>query len=74
MKYGVEVMFPQQIGRAHNPPSSHVTVSETFLKFDVRFPLHPYFVRILNHYNLIVFQLSPNGWAQMIGLFVLFIE
>ena len=64
--YGVEVGFPQQTERAHNPPPGHVTVSETFLKFGVRFPLHPYFVKILNHYNLTVFQLSPNGWAQMI--------
>ena len=67
-KYSVEVGFPQESGRPHNPPAGHVTVSETFLKFGVRFPLYPYFVRILNHYNLTVFQLSPNGWAQMIGL------
>ena len=43
--YGVEVGFPQQTGRAHNPPPGYVTVSETFLKFGVRFPLHHYFVR-----------------------------
>ena len=72
--YGVEVGFPQQTGRAHNPPSGHVAISETFLKFGVRFHLHPYFVRILNHYNLTVFHLTPNGWAQMIGLFILFVE
>ena len=51
-----------------------MTVSETFLKFGVRFPLHPYFRRILNHYNLTVFQVTPNEWAQMIGLFILFVE
>ena len=49
-------------------------VSETFLKFRVWFPLHLYFRRILNHYNLTMFQVMPNGWAQMIGLFVLFVE
>ena len=73
-KYGVEVRFPQETGRLHNPHAGYVIVSESFLKFGVRFLLHPYFVRILNHYNLIVFQLSPNGWAQMIGIFVLFAE
>ena len=73
-KYGVEVRFPQEIGRPHNPPAGHVTVLETFLKFGVRFSLHPYFVSILNHHNLTVFQLSPNGWAQMIGFFDLFAE
>ena len=73
-KYGIDVEFPKETGRPHNPPPSHVKVSEIFLKFGVQFPLHPYFVRILNHHNLTVFQLSPNGWAQMIGLFILFVE
>ena len=62
-KYGVEVTFPQQIGRAHKPLTGHVMVLETFLKFGVRFPLHSYFIRLLNHYNLTVFQIIPNGWA-----------
>ena len=73
-KYGVEVAFLQQRGRVHKPLTGHVTISETFLKFGVWFPLHPYFRRILNHYNLTVFQVTPNGWAQMIGLFFLFVE
>ena len=54
-KYGVEVEFPQETGRPHNPHDGHVIVLETFLKFGVQFPLHPLFVRILNHYNLTVF-------------------
>ena len=51
-----------------------MTVLETFLKFGVRFPLHPYFRSILNYYNLFVFQVTPNGWAHMIVLFALFVE
>ena len=58
----------------HRPPTRHVTASDVFLKFRVRFPLHPCFRNILNFYNLIVFQLMPNWWAHMIGLFVLFVE
>ena len=73
-KYDVEVAFSQETGKLYNPLAGHVTVSETFLKFGIRFPLHPYFIRILKYYNLTTFQLSPNGWAQMIGLFVLFAE
>ena len=34
-KYDVEVAFPQETGKPHNPPASHVIVSETFLKFGV---------------------------------------
>ena len=73
-RYNVEVGFPEETGRPHNPLAGHVTVSEAFLKFGVRFPLHPYFVEILKYFNLTVFQLSPKGWAHMIGLFVLFFE
>ena len=51
-----------------------MTISETFLKFGVRFPLHLYFRSILNYYNLTVFQVTPNRWANMRGLFVLFVE
>ena len=48
--------------------------SEIFLKFEVHFPLHQCFRDILNFYGLTVFQVTPNGWAHMIGLFVLFAE
>ena len=73
-KYNVEVGFLEETGRLHNPSAGHMTVSEAFLKFGERFPLHPYFVGILSHFNLTVFQLSPKGWAYTIGLFVLFTE
>ena len=48
--------------------------SETFLKFGVHFPLHQFFRDILLFYRLTVFQVTPNGWAHMIGLFILFVE
>ena len=51
-----------------------VMASETFLKFRVRFPLHRFFKNILRFYELMVFQMMPNGWAHMIGLFILFVE
>ena len=73
-RYNVEVGFPKETGRPHNPPTGHVTVSEAYLKFGVRFPLHPYFVGILKYFNLTMFQLSPKGWAHMVGLFVFFAE
>ena len=49
-----------------------MTASEMFLKFGVRFPLHRFFRDILRFYELMLFQVTPNGWAYMIGLLVLF--
>ena len=57
------------------PPSEgYVIVSESYLKFGVKFPLHSFFIEILQHFGLIVFQVTPNGWAHMIRLFGLFVE
>ena len=60
--------------REHKPPKGHVTASKMFLKFGVHFPLHQFFRDILRFYRLTVFQVTPNGWAHMIGLFVLFVD
>ena len=73
-RYDMEVAFLQEVKRAYRPPTGHVTTSEVFLMFGVQFLLHPCFRNILNYYNLIVFQVTPNGWAHMIGLFVFFVE
>ena len=70
----MEVAFLQERRRAHKPSTGHIMTSKVFLKFGVWFPLHPCFRNTLNYYNLIVFQVTPNGWAHMIGLFVLFVE
>ena len=47
---------------------------ETYLKFGVRFPLHAFFVKVLKYFGLTLLQITPNGWAHMIGLFGLFEE
>ena len=66
------ITVPQEVDRAHKPLRGHVTASETFLKFGVRFPLHRFFRDILCFYELTMFQVTPNGWSYMIRLFVLF--
>ena len=73
-RYGLEVVMPCELERAHHAPEGYVTLSETYLKFEVRFPLHPFFVEVLKYFGLTVFQVTPNGWAHMIGLFGLFVE
>ena len=72
--YGLYVTEPTDLERAHTSPASHVTLSEIYLRFGVRFPLNPFFVVVLQYFGLTVFQITPNGWAHMIGLFSLFIK
>ena len=54
-QYGMVIIIPQELDRAHKPPRGHVMASETFLKFEVRFPLHRSFRDILCFYRLTVF-------------------
>ena len=38
----------------------------------LRFPLHPFIKRVLQHFNVFPSQLSPNFWGILIGLLVIF--
>ena len=72
--YNLQVVIPYELERTHHTSEGYLTVLEAYLKFGVRFPLHPFFVEILKHFGLTVFQVTPNGSAHMIGLFSLFAE
>ena len=72
--YGLQVIEPTDFERPHVPPIGYVILSELYLQFGVRFPLNPFFVAVLQYFSLTVFQITPNGWAHMIGLFSLFVE
>ena len=73
-RYNMEVMIPRELYRVNKPPRGYVTASETFLKFGVCFPLHQFSMDILHFYGLTMFQVTPNGWLHIIGLFILFME
>ena len=72
--YDLEVLMPYELERPHHLLAGYVTLSETYLKFDVSFPLHLFFVEVLKYFGVTVFQVTPNGWTHMIGLFGLFVE
>ena len=38
----------------------------------IRFPLHPFMKRVLQHFKVYPSQLSPNLWGILIGLLVFF--
>ncbi|KAF7094007.1 hypothetical protein CFC21_096369 [Triticum aestivum] len=41
------------------------------LEAGMRLPLHPFFLDVLNHFNLAPTQLAPNAWRIMAGFLVL---
>ena len=38
----------------------------------IRFPLHPFIKRVLQHFKVYPSQLSPNFWGILVGLLVVF--
>ena len=38
----------------------------------LRFPLHPFMKRVLQHFNTCPTQLTPNGWGILVGLLAFF--
>ena len=38
----------------------------------LRFPLHPFIKRVLQHFNVCPSQLAPNLWGILVGLLVFF--
>ena len=65
-EYSLMVIEPTDLERQHIPPAGHVTLSERYLQFGVRFPLNLFFVEVLQYFDLTIFQITPNGWAHMI--------
>ena len=70
----MEVVVPRKLCRAHKPPRGYAMVSESFLKVGLRFSLNQFFKDVLRFYGFTMFQVTPNGWAHMIELYVLFVK
>ena len=47
-------------------------IFEVSFENSLRFPLHPFIKRVLQHFNVYPSQLSPNFWGVLVGLLVFF--
>ena len=45
---------------------------EVAFENDLRFPLHPFIKKVLQHFNVCPSHLSPNFWGVLVGLLVIF--
>ena len=65
---------PSNTCRADCPSSSFVALSEHILKAGGTIPLHPFFVAVLNYFDLAPLQLAPNGWLTLSCLFLAYMK
>ena len=70
--FGVQVWSPDILTFYVVQVPKMVCFFEVAFDNGLRFPLHPFIKRVLQHFNVCPSQLSPNFWGILIGLLVFF--
>ena len=70
--FGVQVWSPDILTSYVVQVPKMVCFFEVAFENDLRFPLHPFIKRVLQHFNVCPSQLSPNFWGVLVGLLVVF--
>ena len=59
---------------ANNPPEGYFAFSDHITQAGAHLPLRSYFIDVLEYFGIAPLQLSPNGYAILIALFVIYNE
>ena len=70
--FGVQVWCPDVLTSYVVQVPKMVCFFEVAFENGLRFPLHPFIKRVLQHFNVCPSQLSPNLWGILMGLLVIF--
>ena len=70
--FGVQVWSPDVLTSHIVQVPKMVCFFEVAFENGLRFPLHPFIKRVLQHFNVCPSQLLPNFWGILIGLLVVF--
>ena len=70
--FGIQVWCPDVMTTYIVQVPKMVCFFEVALENGLRFPLHPFIKRILQHFNVCPSQLSPDFWGVLVRLLVVF--
>ena len=70
--FGVQVWCPDVLTTYVVQVPKMVCFCEVAFENGLRFPLHPFIERVLQHFNVCHSQLSSNFWGVLVGLLVFF--
>ena len=70
--FGVQVWSPDVLTSYVIQVPNMVCFFKVAFENGLRFPLHPFIKRVLQHFNVCPSQLSANFWGILIGLLVVF--
>ena len=65
VEFDLEVLGPAD--RVHYPPVGWLGIYEDSLKAGLRFPFHPFMVRLMTEYSMCSAQIASNSWRVIIG-------
>ena len=60
--------------RSHHPTRGYMTFSEAILKTGVFLSLHPFIDQVLDHFDIVPFQLPPNSRHLIVVFYITFSE
>ena len=72
--FGIQVWSPDILTSYVVQVPKMVCFVEVAFDNGLRFPLHPFIKRVLQHFNVCPSQLLPNFWGILTGLLVLFMD
>ncbi|XP_062090854.1 uncharacterized protein LOC133797067 isoform X2 [Humulus lupulus] len=68
----LKFIIPEHKERASALPKGFVAFSDSIIRSGGAFPLHPFFIKVLDYFELAPLQLSPNSWVMLSCLYVLY--
>ncbi|KAL2513218.1 Uncharacterized protein Adt_18818 [Abeliophyllum distichum] len=63
----VTLRAPGPEERADDPPEGFVAIYKPTMQQGLRLPMHQFFHEVIKDWNLAPFQITPNGWGQMVA-------
>ena len=60
--------------RPHLPPPGYMAISEVILNTKVFLPFHPFIEQVLEFFDIVPFQLSPNSYRLIVVFYITFSE
>ena len=74
LKLSIAITWPSLNDRLHNLPPCMVAFYEAIIWGGASIPLRPFLVEVLDYFNLVPFQLTPNSLRTIVSFYIAFME
>ncbi|PON63506.1 hypothetical protein PanWU01x14_131700 [Parasponia andersonii] len=71
-KIDVPLRLPTEFNWPHTSPHGTTSFLDAVLRCGIHLPLHLYIKLVVNYYGVVPFQLTPNTYRYIVGLYILY--